>query len=118
MLAALAARAPESVQAGLATFMRLCLLGQRDEALRAASGDWVSFVREDEFASWTVAACYASIDAKEEALTWLEHTTLTRQFINYPFFYEIDPMLQGLRGDERFERLMERVRKEWERSDP
>ena len=68
--------------------------------------------------STTVAACYAFIEAKEEALSWLEHTTLTRQFINYPFFYEIDPMFECLRGDDRYERLMERVRQEWERPDP
>jgi hypothetical protein len=34
--------------------------------------------------------------------------------MNYPFPNEHDPHLAPLRGDPRFQRLMERVKKDWE----
>jgi hypothetical protein len=34
--------------------------------------------------------------------------------VNYPFFAEIDPLLENIRGEERFKKLMERVKYEWE----
>jgi tetratricopeptide (TPR) repeat protein len=50
------------------------------------------------------------IDAALEAL---EHG-LELGLINYPFLAEKDRLLDGLRGDPRFQGLMERVKKEWE----
>jgi hypothetical protein len=35
-------------------------------------------------------------------------------WINYPYLSEIDPWLQGIRGEPRFEQLMQRVKREWE----
>jgi hypothetical protein len=39
---------------------------------------------------------------------------VNRGFINYPFLKEYDPLLENLRGDERFNKLMSRVKKELE----
>lgn len=39
---------------------------------------------------------------------------MIRGFINYPFFSKIDPFLENIRGDERFKKLIERVKREWE----
>jgi len=36
------------------------------------------------------------------------------RWINYPFLSRIDPWLETIRGDPRFEALMARVRHEWE----
>jgi hypothetical protein len=34
--------------------------------------------------------------------------------INYPFLATLDPWLANIRGDARFQKLMERVKYEWE----
>ena len=60
-----------------------------------------------------MADYYALINEKEEAFKWLEHA-INRGFINYPFLNEYDPFLENIRGEERFKKLMERVKYEWE----
>jgi tetratricopeptide (TPR) repeat protein len=47
------------------------------------------------------------------ALDWLERS-VALGCINYPFLGQYDPFLANLRGEERFKKLMERVKKEWE----
>lgn len=46
---------------------------------------------------------------RDEALRWLSRT-IEMGFINHRFFAEHDPFLATLRGDPRFEALMERAR--------
>jgi hypothetical protein len=53
------------------------------------------------------------LDDKEKALDWLEHS-VNRGFINYPYMNQYDPFPAKLRGEERFKKLMERVKYEWE----
>ena len=40
-------------------------------------------------------------------------TPIDRGFINYPFM-QCDPFLDNIRGEERFKKLMERAKYEWE----
>jgi hypothetical protein len=44
---------------------------------------------------------------------WLE-ISINLGGINYPFLNEYDPLLENIRGEERFKKLMERVKYEWE----
>ena len=60
-----------------------------------------------------IASAYALAGAKEEALTWLERA-VERGWINYPLFAHQDPLLESIRGEDRFKKLMVRVKKEWE----
>jgi hypothetical protein len=53
------------------------------------------------------------IDEKERALDWLEQD-VDLGMINYPLMNELDPFLKNIRGEERFKKLMERVKYEWE----
>ena len=62
--------------------------------------------------SYTFAETYAMINRKEEALNWLENSIL-RGFFNYRFIYLHDPFLENIRGEERFRKLIERVKNEW-----
>jgi len=63
--------------------------------------------------SFFLSEIYAQLDEKEKTLEWLEHA-VNLGFINYPFLNEYDPFLAGIRGEERFQKLMERVKYEWE----
>jgi hypothetical protein len=67
--------------------------------------------RDFNFSRW-VAQCYALVDEREEAFRWLENA-VDHGFVNYPFLKEYDPLLENIRGEERFEKLMERVKYEW-----
>jgi hypothetical protein len=49
----------------------------------------------------------------ELALDWLDNT-VNRGFIPHPYFRDHEPFFGKLRGDQRFEALMERVKREWE----
>ena len=64
--------------------------------------------------SFYLADFYAMLDEREQALDWLENA-VNRGFINYPYLSEYDPFLAKLRGDPRFQKLMVRVKGEWER---
>jgi serine/threonine protein kinase len=69
--------------------------------------------RNDTVAIWAFADIYALNGEMEEALKWLEHG-LEIGCINHPFLSRLDPYLANLRGGECFQKLMERVKKEWE----
>jgi len=72
-----------------------------------------SAARSDACGVLWIAQAYAISGEADQALEWLEHG-LELGLINYPFLAEKDRFLAGLRGDLRFQRLMERVKKEWE----
>jgi non-specific serine/threonine protein kinase len=56
---------------------------------------------------------FAVLDEKKEALDWLENA-VNRGFVNYSFIIEYDIFLKNIRGEERFKKLMERIKYEWE----
>ena len=60
------------------------------------------------------AECHALIGENDEALRWLEHA-VDKGCINYPLFSKVDPFLENIRGEQRFKRLMEHMKHEWER---
>jgi hypothetical protein len=63
------------------------------------------------------AGFLALVDVRDPALDWLEHW-VDRGAINYPMLAHGDPLLQSLRREPRFQRLLDRVRPEWERFVP
>ena len=76
---------------------------------------------DDEFKLWAkkdftyslwLAEAYAMINDKKKTLNCLEDA-VDRGFINYPFLNEYSPFLKNIRGEERFKKLMKRVKKEW-----
>ena len=59
--------------------------------------------------TWMAAAAAATVGDLDEALYWLSRA-IEMGFINHRFFAEVDPFLAKLRGDPRFDELMERAR--------
>ncbi len=71
--------------------------------------------RDPQAGQWT-ADLYSLLGEKEKALECLEHA-MGRGFINHPFLSKHDRLLDNLRGDELFEKLMDRMKKKWEAFD-
>jgi non-specific serine/threonine protein kinase len=94
-------------------FLLQALRGNKTRALGTISKDWTGPAWQDYWIPYTVAEGYALLGETTEALRWLEHA-VDKGWINYPYLSEIDPWLHNIRGEPRFEQLMERVKREWE----
>jgi non-specific serine/threonine protein kinase len=106
--------APQDALARLGFAFALTLRGNIQEALLILRDPNIeAWARIDLGYSFFIGECYALLDHKIEALDWLENA-VERGFINYPFLVEKDPYLANIRGEERFKKLMERVKYEWE----
>jgi TolB-like protein/lipoprotein NlpI len=104
---------PDHPHTKLALMLKHALRGDKQAALQELTPDFYDWGRRDATWSHRIASDFAFLDAKEEALDWLENA-VNLGHINYPFFAEKDLFLAKLRGEPRFERLMQRVKREWE----
>jgi serine/threonine protein kinase/Flp pilus assembly protein TadD len=102
----------EFMTSSLAFFLMACR-GEKQAALSSVSESWTAPAWQDYALPQMIADAYAALGETEEALRWLERT-VEWGWINYPWFAVFDPWLENLHGDVRFQRLMERVKKEWE----
>jgi len=64
--------------------------------------------KDKEFSWWLAAGC-SFAGMTDEALYWLANA-IDLGFVNHHFFSTMDPFLAALRGNPRFEALMERAR--------
>jgi eukaryotic-like serine/threonine-protein kinase len=85
------------------------LAGDREGVAAHMATSFHGTARRDGQSAWNVAACYAKLGDVEQALAWLEHS-IDRDFIAVQFLSTRDPFLSSLRGDPRFEALMEKAR--------
>jgi hypothetical protein len=53
-----------------------------------------------------MAAAYAQVGAKDEALRWLDHSITVRGWVDYVYFTRHDRFLESLRTNRRFQELM------------
>jgi non-specific serine/threonine protein kinase len=98
---------------GWLLFLKHALKGEKSKALEFLSEDVRNFFWHDTDLPLLGAGGFAIIDEKDEALRWLEHA-INKGNINYPLLSEKDPFLENIRGEERFKKLMVRVKYEWE----
>jgi adenylate cyclase len=82
---------------------------ERAIALSIASGKGRGHFHHDEY--WFGAA-YALLGQKKEAVSWLENAA-DHGFPCYPYFQK-DPYLDPLRGDPEFQKLLLRMKKQWD----
>jgi non-specific serine/threonine protein kinase len=104
---------PENVFSKIGLLMKYGLLKDREKAFQLMTPDFQKTCQRDLEFSCNVAEAFALLDEKKEALDWLENA-VNRGFINYPFINEYDTFLANIRGEERFKKLMERVKYESE----
>jgi len=109
----------EPAQDSLVTLL-LCLkyaiAGDKEKFSSLLSPDFVKHVQMDCQLSWHLSAFYSYINEKTKSLDWLENA-VNRGFINYPLLSEHDKLLNNVRGEERFKKLMIRAKFEWENFD-
>ncbi len=104
---------PETVFAQMGTLLKQGLLKDTTKALQAVTPELTAAARNVEYLARVMAEFYALIDAKEEAINWLENA-INQGFINYPYLAEHSPFLENIRGEERFKQLLEKVKYKWE----
>ena len=104
--------APDNVVTKFGLLLKYGLLKDREKAFREMTPDFERTCRRDHQWSYLVAVPLALVDARKESLDWLENA-VDRGFMNYPEL-ERNVYLANIRGEERFKKLMERVKYEWE----
>jgi eukaryotic-like serine/threonine-protein kinase len=103
--------------ARLAPAMACALRGERDELLRIMTPELRAAAKWDEIFAWWVADCFALVNEPETAIDFIERA-VEFGFINAPWLSNYEPFLANLRGEPRFGRLMERVRRAWRAFEP
>jgi non-specific serine/threonine protein kinase len=105
---------PKHLFAQLGLFLKYAVQGKKQEALQSVTDELRFVAGRDITYSWFVAMGYAILDEREKAMDWLEKT-VDLGFINYPLLSKYDPFLKKIRREERFKKLMEKVKSEWEK---
>src|SRR5213082_2218970 len=83
------------------------LAGDKNAALRMLS-DFDELSRHREVVGYCRALLYLSLNNKDEALRWLEQGFKERDGSNISWI-KVDPLLDSLHGDPRFEALVQKV---------
>jgi serine/threonine protein kinase/tetratricopeptide (TPR) repeat protein len=104
---------PNNVGTKFGLLLKYGLLRDKEKAFQIMIPDFKKTCLRDLVWSYYVALAFALLGEKNEALDWLENA-VNRGFINYPFISKHDSFLDNIRGEERFKKLMERVKYEWE----
>ncbi|MFC1553375.1 protein kinase [candidate division KSB1 bacterium] len=104
---------PDNFITQMNVLLKYALQGEKSGMLNSISRELEIWARRDTWYSWWMAERYSLIDKKEEALDWLENA-VGKGWINYPHLNDYDPFLENIRGEERFKKLMVRVKYEWE----
>jgi len=107
----MATASPHSLYTKWMLLLKYGLLHDRDRLFQEITEDFQKNMRGRGGGYW-VAVPLALVGSIKEAIDWLEYDV--RWFHNYPFLAEKDPFLANVRGEPRFRKLMERVKKEWE----
>jgi eukaryotic-like serine/threonine-protein kinase len=103
----------DSFFAKLALAWKYGALGNREGVLGAMTEDLKTAAAGDLQFCWNLAQCFAAVNEKEQALEWLGKA-VQLGFTNYPMISHLDPFLENLRGEPRFEQLLESARERWE----
>ncbi len=96
-----------------ALLLKYALLKDKEKAFQTMTPDFQKACRRRGAFSHIIAVMMALLDEKEQALDWLENA-VDRGFLNYPILVEKDPWLETIRGEERFKKLLQRAKYEWE----
>jgi serine/threonine protein kinase len=84
-------------------------LGDNEAVERLDREEYREAIWGDFQYTYIQAQAYALLNRKDDALRWLEQSCQLGN-IHYPYLSKRDPILESLRSDPRFDRIMQRVR--------
>jgi TolB-like protein len=102
---------PQNYVFKLLNVLKSALLGEKSP-LGSLDSNLERWAKKDSSYSLAIAECYSITQETGKAIEWL-NLSINLGSINYPFLNEYDPLLKNIRNDERFKKLMERVKYEW-----
>lgn len=105
--------APGSFYAGLSGVLEAAYRGDKAAALAALVPAVEEGARNDMQYSWSLAQAFTLLDEPARAVAWLENA-VGRGFSNYPLIADLDPLLEGIRGDADFQRVMRAAKAKWQ----
>ncbi|MCK4993244.1 MAG: tetratricopeptide repeat protein, partial [Bacteroidales bacterium] len=108
-----AGTSPDHHYTKLGILLKFALQGKKAEMLHSISQELEIWAKRDPWGSWMLAERYSLLGMKEKALDWLKNS-VDRGWINYPHLSKHNPLLDNIRGEERFKKLMKQVKHEWE----
>lgn len=104
---------PATIFAPLALFMNYALRGEKEKALAAITPDVSAAVSQVEVLCRFIMEFSALLNEKDVAMDWAEKT-VERGFCNFPYLAKHAVFLPSIRGEKRFQILLEKVKIKWE----
>jgi TolB-like protein/tetratricopeptide (TPR) repeat protein len=96
----------------LGELLKASLRGEGEKIAPLLTPDLQKIFKRDPQLSYHLASFYSFLNQPAPALDWLENA-INRGICPYPLM-QVDPFFANIRSEERFKKLMERVKYEWE----
>jgi hypothetical protein len=109
-----AKRNPNSIFTRLGLIYKYAFVGEKEKIYKEITSDFKNTVSRDYSYLHHLSSIFAFIGSKQEALDWLD-LAIKNGMINYPLIAYKDPFLENIRNENRFKKLMEQVKYEWEK---
>ena len=97
-----------------ARLLKYALQGKKDKIAELMTEEFIIAEKRGSVESCWAASFFAILGDYDTALDWLEHSVNRGGFINYPYMSQHDPFLTKMKGNPRYDQLMEHVKQEWE----
>ena len=104
----------DTVPSRIAAFLTFAFTGRRRQALESLTPQVEAAAAVTDLFARMLAQGYTMLAMPEPALHWLR-VAVDRGFINHPYLARHDPLFEPLRGDARFQALLELVHERWQR---
>lgn len=107
-----AKKSPDNVISKLGLMLKYGLMKNKNKVLQEMTPEFQNTCRRDPEWSYIVTLMLSISGIKKDALDWLDNA-VSRGFFNYPLLQK-DPFLDNIRSEDRFKKLLEQVKYEWE----